>query len=86
VAQASVLSQMPPRGRLALIDSAALQLSLRKTRSTNEIQLLDRQKLIHDYSSQVSIGGLPGAIRQLQAIARVALRGLRPLIEAIENG
>jgi hypothetical protein len=54
--------------------------------STNEIQLLDRQKLIHDYSSQVSIGGLPGAIRQLQAIARVALRGLRPLIEAIENG
>jgi len=46
----------------------------------------DRQKLLHDYSSQVSIGGLPGAIRQLQAIARVALRGLRPLIEAIENG
>src|SRR5262245_1266821 len=46
----------------------------------------DRQKLIHDYSSQVSIGGLPGAIRQLQAIARVALKGLRPLIEAVENG
>jgi hypothetical protein len=46
----------------------------------------DRQKLIYDYSSQVSIGGLPGAIRQLQVIARVALRGLRPLIEAIEKG
>jgi hypothetical protein len=46
----------------------------------------DRQKLIHEYSSQFSIGGLPGAIRQLQAIARVALRGLRPLIEAVENG
>ena len=46
----------------------------------------DKQKLIEDYSSQVSIGGLPGAIRQLQAIARVALRGLRPLIETTENG
>jgi hypothetical protein len=45
----------------------------------------DRQRLIYAYSSQISIGGLPGAIRQLQAIARVALRGLRPLIEAIEN-
>jgi hypothetical protein len=46
----------------------------------------EQQKLIHNYSSQISIGGLPGAIRQLQAIARVALRGLRPLIEAVENG
>jgi hypothetical protein len=46
----------------------------------------EKQKLMHNYSSQVSIGGLPGAIRQLQAIARVALRGLRPLIEAVENG
>jgi hypothetical protein len=46
----------------------------------------EKQKLMHNYSSQVSIGGLPGAIRQLQAIGRVALRGLRPLIEAIENG
>jgi hypothetical protein len=45
----------------------------------------NKQKLIHQYSSQFSIGGLPGAIRQLQAIARVALRGLRPLIEAVEN-
>jgi hypothetical protein len=45
----------------------------------------EKQKLIHEYSSQVSIGGLPGAIRQLQAIARVVLRGLHPLIEAVEN-
>jgi hypothetical protein len=37
------------------------------------------------YAAQVSMGGLPGAIRQLQAIARVALRGLRPLIEAVEK-
>ncbi len=46
----------------------------------------DRQRLINGYSSQVSMGGLPGAIRQLQAIARVALRGLCPLIEAVEKG
>jgi hypothetical protein len=45
----------------------------------------DKQKLIADYSRSVSIGGLPGAIRQLQAIARVALKGLSPLIAAIET-
>jgi hypothetical protein len=45
----------------------------------------ERQKLISDYAASISIGGLPGAIRQLQAIGRVALRGLRPLIEAIEK-
>jgi hypothetical protein len=46
----------------------------------------ERPTLMHMYAAQVSMGGLPGAIRQLQAIARVALRGLRPLIEAVENG
>jgi hypothetical protein len=46
----------------------------------------ERPTLMHMYAGQVSVGGLPGAIRQLQAIARVALRGLRPLIEAVEKG
>jgi hypothetical protein len=46
----------------------------------------EKQKLIADYSRSVSIGGLPGAIRQLQAIARVALKGLYPLIAAIDAG
>jgi hypothetical protein len=45
----------------------------------------EKQALMFSYASQVSIGGLPGALRQLQAIARVALRGLRPLIEAVEK-
>jgi hypothetical protein len=45
----------------------------------------DRQKLIARYAASVSLGGLPGAIRQLQAIARVTLKGLRPLIEAVEK-
>jgi hypothetical protein len=44
----------------------------------------EKQKLIADYSRSVSIGGLPGAIRQMQAIARVALKGLAPLIKKIE--
>jgi hypothetical protein len=47
--------------------------------------LEDRQRVIAAYSKSVMLGGLPGAIRMLQAIARVTLRGLRPLIEAIEN-
>lgn len=46
----------------------------------------DRQRLIAEYSVRIGIGGLPGAIRQLKAIARVALKGLRPLIEACKNG
>jgi hypothetical protein len=45
----------------------------------------EKQKLIAEYSASVGIGGLPGAIRQTKAIARVALKGFRPLIEAIEK-
>jgi hypothetical protein len=45
----------------------------------------EKQELIARYAASVSIGGLPGAIRQLQAIGRVTLRGLRPLIEAVEK-
>src|SRR5262245_52921768 len=45
----------------------------------------EKHKLIAAYSSSVSIGGLPGATRQLQAIARVALKGLSPLIAAIKS-
>jgi hypothetical protein len=44
-----------------------------------------RQKLLADFAASISIGGLPGALRQLQAIARGALKGLRPLIEAVEG-
>jgi hypothetical protein len=46
----------------------------------------DRHKLIADFSASVSLGGVPGAIRVLKAIGRVPLRGLRPLIEAVEKG
>ena len=46
----------------------------------------DRQKLIAEYSAHFGIGGLPGAIRQLKAIARVTLRGLHPLVQAIQKG
>jgi hypothetical protein len=45
----------------------------------------ERQKLVADYSAHFGIGGLPGGIRQLKAIARVTLKGLRPLIEAAEK-
>jgi hypothetical protein len=47
----------------------------------------EKQKLIADYSRSLSVGGLPGAIRQMQAIARVSLKGLATLIKTIEaNG
>jgi hypothetical protein len=46
----------------------------------------EKQKLIAEYSAKFGIGGLPGAIKQLKAIARVALKGFQPLIEALENG
>ena len=45
----------------------------------------ERQRLFAAFASSVSIGGFPGGIRQLQAIARVTLRGLRPLIDAVEK-
>jgi hypothetical protein len=45
----------------------------------------ERQRLLADYSSSVSIGGLPGAIRQMAAICRVTLKGLEPLIYKIES-
>jgi hypothetical protein len=45
----------------------------------------ERQRLIAAYSASFGLGGLPGALRQLQAIARVTLKGLRPLIEAVEG-
>jgi hypothetical protein len=45
----------------------------------------ERQKLISGYSAIFGIGGLPGAIRQLKAIARVTLKGLRPLIDAAQK-
>ena len=45
----------------------------------------ERQKLIAEYSSIFVIGGLPAGIRQLQAIARVFLKGASSLISAIES-
>ncbi|HKY87736.1 MAG TPA: hypothetical protein VJL90_13315 [Pseudorhodoplanes sp.] len=42
----------------------------------------DQHKQVAEYSAGFGIGGLPAAIRQLKAIARVAIKGLRPLIEA----
>ena len=41
---------------------------------------------IAEFSAGFGIGGLPAAIRQLKAIARVALRGLRRLIAAAQKG
>jgi len=43
----------------------------------------EQHKQIAEYSAGFGIGGLPAAIRQLKAIARVTLKGLRPLREAI---
>lgn len=45
----------------------------------------EQHKKIADYSSGFGIGGLPAAIRQLQAIGRVTLKGLAPLIEALQR-
>jgi len=45
----------------------------------------DQHKMIAGYSAGFGIGGLPAAIRQLKAIARVTLKGLRPLIDAIRK-
>jgi len=45
----------------------------------------EQQELIAEYSATHSIGGLPGAIRQLKPIGRVALKGFRPLIDALDN-
>lgn len=45
----------------------------------------ERQRLIAEYSAHFSLGGLPAGIRQLQAIARVFLRGVAPLIYTINT-
>lgn len=45
----------------------------------------ERQKLLANYSAEFSIGGLPGATRQMAAVGRVALKGFAPLINAIES-
>jgi hypothetical protein len=42
-------------------------------------------KKIAEYSAGFGIGGLPAAIRQLQAIARVTIKGLSPLIEMLKK-
>jgi hypothetical protein len=44
----------------------------------------EQQKIIAEYSAALNIGGLPGAIRQLKPIGRVALRGFQPLVEALQ--
>jgi hypothetical protein len=46
----------------------------------------ERFKLMVAYAHSVSQGGLPGALRQLQSIARVTLKGLAPLVDAVEKG
>jgi hypothetical protein len=44
-----------------------------------------QQKLLADYAAKISIGGLPGAVRQIAAISRVVLRGMKPLVEKIQE-
>jgi hypothetical protein len=46
----------------------------------------EQHKKIAEFSAGCGIGGLPAAIGQLKVIARVALKGLRPLIEATQRG
>jgi hypothetical protein len=45
----------------------------------------DQHRKIAEYSDGFGIGGLPAAIRQLQAIGRVTLRGIQPLIDAVKK-
>jgi hypothetical protein len=45
----------------------------------------EQHKKIAEYSAGFGIGGLLAAIRQLQAIARVTIKGLRPLIEMLQK-
>lgn len=45
----------------------------------------EQHKKIAEYSGAWQIGGLPAAIRQLRAIARVTLKGLAPLREAVAS-
>jgi hypothetical protein len=44
----------------------------------------ERQEIVLNQAArELFIGGLPAGIRQLQAVARVVLRGLRPLRDAV---
>ena len=45
----------------------------------------EKQKQIAEFARQFGIGGLPAGLRQLKSIARVTLKGLRPLLEAIRR-
>jgi hypothetical protein len=45
----------------------------------------EAQKILADYGAMFGLGGLPAGIRQLQAIGRVTLKGLSPLIETVRN-
>ena len=45
----------------------------------------EQHRKIAEFSAGFDIGGLPAAMRQLKAIARVALKGLRPLIEVVQK-
>lgn len=45
----------------------------------------EAQIVLADYSAMFGLGGLPAGIRQLQAIGRVTLKGLSPLMEAVRN-
>jgi hypothetical protein len=44
-----------------------------------------RAAVLSEAARQLFIGGLPAGIRQIQAIARVVLRGLTPLRDAVRN-
>jgi hypothetical protein len=44
-----------------------------------------RQAVLNDAARQLFIGGPPAGTRQIQAVARVVLRGLRPLRDAVRK-
>jgi hypothetical protein len=45
-----------------------------------------REVVLKEAARQVFVGGLPAGIRQIRAVARVVLRGLEPLREAVRAG
>jgi hypothetical protein len=42
-----------------------------------------REVVLKQAAQQVFVGGLPAGVRQIQSIARVVVRGLEPLREAV---
>jgi hypothetical protein len=44
-----------------------------------------RELVLSQAARQLFIGGLPARVRQIQALGRVVLRGLKPLRDAVQS-